>query len=49
MKKYYLVEDLGGGDYKKIDASRSKTTIKNLQKLQKRVYSKDYKIIVLNE
>lgn len=48
MRKYYLVQELNNGEYKTIDSSFSKKTIKNRQELQKRIYKRDLKIISID-
>jgi|GEM_PF-3927252 len=48
MRKYFLVQELNNGEYKKIDSSFSKQTIKNRQELQKKINHLDLKIISID-
>ena len=49
MRKYFLVQELTNGEYKTIDSSFSKSTIKNRQEIQKRIYKRDLKIISIDK
>lgn len=48
MRKYFLVEDLGNEEYKEVDWSFSKATIKNKQDLQNKIYHRNLKIISID-